>query len=185
MNSRSYKKLSTVNDKMDSNTRGNTAFNSALEGNQSGVSANPSTASKPAAHSQIPVDFSTRGNTAFNGTLERNQSGVSANPSTASKPAAYTQIPSDKKPRHKKEDPAEKTYPSHATNRVPAQSPVPTSTSETTGTTATPTKATSRSMKSKDEKQHLKLCCLVFRSPYYMMILLLIYGSGKRTIAIS
>ncbi|VAH59357.1 unnamed protein product [Triticum turgidum subsp. durum] len=56
MNSRSYNKLDTANDKMDFNTRGNTAFNGTLDRNQSGVSANPSTASKPAAHSQIPSD---------------------------------------------------------------------------------------------------------------------------------
>ncbi|VAH59355.1 unnamed protein product [Triticum turgidum subsp. durum] len=56
MNSRSYNKLDTANDKMDFNTRGNTAFNGTLDRNQSGVSANPSTASKQAAHSQIPSD---------------------------------------------------------------------------------------------------------------------------------
>ncbi|VAH59356.1 serine/threonine-protein kinase AGC1-7-like [Triticum urartu] len=139
MNSRSYNKLDTANDKMDFNTRGNTAFNGTLDRNQSGVSANPSTASKPAAHSQIPMDFSTRGNTAFNGALDRNQPGVSANPSTASKQAAHSQIPSDKKPRPKKEDFADKGNPNHMTKRLvnPAESPV-----------LTPTKAASRGMNS-------------------------------------
>uniref|UniRef100_A0A8I6WY72 non-specific serine/threonine protein kinase n=2 Tax=Hordeum vulgare subsp. vulgare TaxID=112509 RepID=A0A8I6WY72_HORVV len=144
MNSRSYNKLDTVNDKMDFNARGNTAFNGTLDRNQPGVSADPSTASKPAAHSQIPMDFSTRGNTSFNGALDRNQPGVSANPSTASKQAAPSQIPSDKKPRPKKEDFADKGNPNYMTKRLgnPAECPA-----------LTPTKAVSRGMNSnKHEK---------------------------------
>uniref|UniRef100_A0ACD5VSS6 Uncharacterized protein n=1 Tax=Avena sativa TaxID=4498 RepID=A0ACD5VSS6_AVESA len=132
MNSRPYNKLAAVNEKMDFNTHGNTAFNGTLERNQS--------ASKPAAYSQIPMDFSTRANMAFNGTLDRNQSGISANPSATSKMGVHSQIPSDKKSRQKKkEDPADKTNPSHGL----------TSTSETS---ATPTKATSGSMNTKHEK---------------------------------
>ena len=135
MNSRSYNKLASVNDKMDFNTHGNTK--GTLERNQS--------ASKPAAHSQIPMDFGTRGNMAFNGTLERNQS------ISASKLAAHSQIPSDKKSRQKKkEDPADRTNPNHVTSHVanPTHSPVLTSTSETSASTATPTKETSRSTSS-------------------------------------
>ncbi|KAL5226823.1 hypothetical protein ABZP36_016104 [Zizania latifolia] len=102
------------------------------------------------------MDFNTRGNAGSNGTLERNQSGVSANPSTASKPAAHSQILSDKKSRLTKiSDPAEKTISSPVTNRAtnPVQSSeVTTATSETTGTTATPTKSAERSTKNNDEK---------------------------------
>ncbi|XP_047057484.1 serine/threonine-protein kinase RHS3-like [Lolium rigidum] len=134
MNSRSYNKLAAVNDKMDFNTHGNSVFNGTLERNQS--------ASKPAAYSQIPMDFNTRGNMAFNGTLDRNQSGISA------KTAAHSQIPSDKKSRHKKkEDPSDRTNPSHVTSH-PTLGAVLASTSETSGNTATPTKATSRSINS-------------------------------------
>jgi hypothetical protein len=134
MNSRSYNKLAAVNDKMDFNTHGNSAFNGTLERNQS--------ASKPAAYSQIPMDFNTRGNMAFNGTLDRNQSGISA------KTAAHSQIPSDKKSRHKKkEDPSDRTNPSHVTSH-PTLGTVLASTPETSGNTVTPTKATSRSINS-------------------------------------
>ncbi|XP_062182989.1 serine/threonine-protein kinase RHS3-like [Phragmites australis] len=60
MNFMSYSKLSTANHKMDFNTRGNTQSNGALARNQSGLSANPSTASKPAVHSHIPSDKKSR-----------------------------------------------------------------------------------------------------------------------------
>uniref|UniRef100_A0A0E0JG19 Protein kinase G11A n=1 Tax=Oryza punctata TaxID=4537 RepID=A0A0E0JG19_ORYPU len=52
----SYKKLSITNDRMDFNTHGNAAPNGTLHRNQSCVSANPSTTSKPTAQSQIPSD---------------------------------------------------------------------------------------------------------------------------------
>ncbi|KAG8045453.1 hypothetical protein GUJ93_ZPchr0008g12517 [Zizania palustris] len=88
------------------------------------------------------MDFNTRENAVSDGTLERNQSGVSA------KPATHSQIPSDKQSRlKKKSDPAEKTIPSPAHS-----SALTTATSETTGTTATPTKSAVRSTKNKDEK---------------------------------
>lgn len=54
MNSRSYNKLSAANDKMDSNTRANNHSNGASQRNQSGLSTNPSAASKPQVHSHIP-----------------------------------------------------------------------------------------------------------------------------------
>jgi len=56
MNSRSYNKLSAANDKMDSNTRANNHSNGASQHNQSGLSTNPSAASKPEIHSRIPSD---------------------------------------------------------------------------------------------------------------------------------
>uniref|UniRef100_A0A0A8Y1V4 non-specific serine/threonine protein kinase n=2 Tax=Arundo donax TaxID=35708 RepID=A0A0A8Y1V4_ARUDO len=56
MNLMSYNKLSTANDKMDFNIRGRTHSNGALVRNQSGMSANLSSASKPAVHSHIPSD---------------------------------------------------------------------------------------------------------------------------------
>lgn len=60
MNSNSYNKLYAANDKMDSKTWGNTHSNGALEHNQSGLSMEPSAASKPAAYSRIASDKKSR-----------------------------------------------------------------------------------------------------------------------------
>ncbi|KAF0917539.1 hypothetical protein E2562_020916 [Oryza meyeriana var. granulata] len=60
MNSMSYKKLSITNDRMDFNTHGNAESHGTLERNQLAVSANPSTASRPTAHSQTPSDKKSR-----------------------------------------------------------------------------------------------------------------------------
>ncbi|CAM0145517.1 unnamed protein product [Urochloa decumbens] len=56
MNSKSYNKLSSANDRMDSNTWGHAHSNGALDRNRSCLSAGPSAASKPALHSHIPSD---------------------------------------------------------------------------------------------------------------------------------
>uniref|UniRef100_A0A0E0FJ46 Protein kinase G11A n=1 Tax=Oryza nivara TaxID=4536 RepID=A0A0E0FJ46_ORYNI len=56
MNSMSYNKLSITNDRMDFNTRGNAVPNGKLDRNQSGVSANRSSASKPTARSKKKPD---------------------------------------------------------------------------------------------------------------------------------
>ncbi|KAF8733496.1 hypothetical protein HU200_014793 [Digitaria exilis] len=60
MNSKSYNKLSSANDKMDSKTWGNTHSNGTLERNQSGLSMDPSAASKPAAYLHTPSDKKSR-----------------------------------------------------------------------------------------------------------------------------
>ncbi|CAO2161717.1 unnamed protein product [Urochloa humidicola] len=56
MNTKSYNKLSAANGKMDSNTWGRSPSNCAFDRNQSGLPADPSTPSKPAAHSYISSD---------------------------------------------------------------------------------------------------------------------------------